>query len=183
MENLPAMEERHRTAQCHDTLNTIRNTLRLKTHMVYFKNINSRGQKDGLRSRSMIDRVQGKVGTAARKYREGRAAKLLLCGPGAWEEELRLLRDEDLRSYADPDAEANKLKAKKGVVILDGEADVAEEVVEVVGSAAQKRRPAGESRRILSWIWQTIRTGASVSGQPRVLGGDHLDDSEFKIFC
>lgn len=71
MENLPAMEERHRTAQCHDTLNTIRNTLRLKTHMVYFKNINSRGQKDGLRSRSMIDRVQGKVGTAARKYREG----------------------------------------------------------------------------------------------------------------
>lgn len=81
-EGLPDMEDRLRTAQCHDALHGIRNTLRLKTHMVFFKNKNSRGQREGLRSRSLIDRVQDRVKMLAEKYRAARKAKLQLVGTG-----------------------------------------------------------------------------------------------------
>lgn len=52
---LPEIEERLRTAQCHGALETLRKALRLKTHMVSFRNKNSRGQRKGLRSRVLID--------------------------------------------------------------------------------------------------------------------------------
>lgn len=138
-EGLPAMEDRLRAAHCHDALYGIRNTLRLKTHMVYFKNKNSRGQREGLRSRSLIDRVQGRVQILADKYRCARKAKLILAGPGPWMDELQDLLDIHLRSYADPDLEANKAR-KTGVSVVDDEDGDAR----VPG-----RHPAGESRRII----------------------------------
>ena len=54
---LPQMEERLRSGQCRDALENVRQVLRLKSHMVEFKNKQVRGQRGGLRSRVLIDRV------------------------------------------------------------------------------------------------------------------------------
>ena len=88
VEGLPAIKDRLRTAQCHDALHAIHNTLRLKTHMVYFKNKNSWGQKEGLHLRSLIDRIQARIKTIANKYCAAHKAKLQLAGAGLWMNEL-----------------------------------------------------------------------------------------------
>ncbi len=49
--NLPQMELRLRTAQCRSSLDGLRQALRIKTRLVYFKNKNIRGQREGTRSR------------------------------------------------------------------------------------------------------------------------------------
>ncbi|KAL0568428.1 hypothetical protein V5O48_013556 [Marasmius crinis-equi] len=80
------MEEQLREAQCHDSLATVRYTLCLKTRMVLFKHANVTGQREGV-------------------YRAARKALLGLQGPGpdSWERVLRLLNDNDVWSYVDPE--------------------------------------------------------------------------------
>ncbi|KAF9033387.1 hypothetical protein BJ165DRAFT_1357274 [Panaeolus papilionaceus] len=114
----------------------------MKSRLVKFKNDNIRGQREGTRSRAIIDHVHDKARAAAAKYRKVREAKLALSGPGSWEQWLRVLLDNDIRSYQDP----NKLKKtvpRKGVV-EDEDMDVDME---------SKRDNTGETYRMLSWIW------------------------------
>ena len=148
---LPEMEEQLRTAQCFDALSSIHAALRLKTHMVNFKNKNTRGQREGTRSCTLIDRVVLCAKSAAAKYNAARRAKLRLSGPGSWEQQLQPLLDKDIRSYADADLEANR-ERKKGVVLEEDRGTNAEEELEI-DSGGLHRRPAGESRRVISWIW------------------------------
>ena len=68
-EGLADIEERIRTAQCYDALDSIRHALTVKSRMIMFKNKNVRGQRDGLRSRSVIDRVHEKAREQTAKYR------------------------------------------------------------------------------------------------------------------
>ncbi len=107
VEGLPEMELKFRTAQCESSLDELRRALRVKTRMVYFKNKNIRGQRDGTRSRAIIDRVHSRAIRYVHKYRAARAAKLSLEGPGAWEKTYRELRNEDVRGLG------TKLKKKK----------------------------------------------------------------------
>ena len=93
---LITIEERLRTAQCSDALENLRHVLRVKSQMILFKNKNVRGQREGTRSRSVIDRVHSRARASASKYRLARAAKLALSGPGAWESTLRVLLDSDI---------------------------------------------------------------------------------------
>lgn len=102
MQGLATAEEKLRTAQCYDALDSIRHILTVKTRMIQFKNKNVRGQKGGTCSRAVIDRVHGRARVAADKYRAARKAKLLLTGPGSWEATLQELKDNDIRSYRDP---------------------------------------------------------------------------------
>jgi hypothetical protein len=44
---LPSIEEKLRSAQCCDALEGLCHVLRIKTWMVYFKNKNVRGQREG----------------------------------------------------------------------------------------------------------------------------------------
>lgn len=168
---LPDIEDRLRIAQCHGALESMRRALRLKTHMCDFRNRNSRGQREGLRSRVQIDRIARQANFAAHKYRAARAAKLKLTGPGLWEEELQVLLDTDIRSYVDPDKEANR-KRNQGVkkrrrggdevaaeTGAEGEVDFDAEVVDTT------RRPGGESSRIISWIWRMKNLDAAKEGQ------------------
>ena len=88
-EKLPEIEEKLRTTQCFDALETLRHTLRVKSRLVKFKNQNVRGLCEGNCSRAIIDQVHDKARTAAEKYRTSRATKLQLSGPGPWEKELQ----------------------------------------------------------------------------------------------
>ena len=109
-EGLVDIEERIRTAQCYDALDAIRHALTVKSRMIMFKNKNVRGQRGGLRSKSVIDRVHQKAREQAAKYRTAREAKYTLCGEGPWEEVLRVLLDGDVRGYQDK----NVLRVQNG---------------------------------------------------------------------
>jgi len=162
---LADIEDRIRTAQCNDNLDAVRHVLKIKARMVHFKNSNVRGQRDGTRSRTVIDRVHERARVAAGRYRAARRAKLALLGPGDWEESLRVLNDGDIRSYQDPD----RLRVRTGHrgILEDGQlaADVQEDTVmdddrdvapETLYQDVRERRDGtGETRRTLSWIWTT----------------------------
>lgn len=91
-EGLATIEERIRTAKCYDALDAIRHALTVKGRMIMFKNKNVCGQRGGLRSRSVIDRVHEKAREQAAKYRTARKAKYALSGQGPWEEVLWVLQ-------------------------------------------------------------------------------------------
>lgn len=163
---LPRIEERLRSVQLEDSLENIRHILKVKTRMIQFKNKNIRGQKDGTRSRTFIDRVHQKARAAAEKYRAARIAKLVLTGPGDWELTYKVLNDGDIRGYQDP----NRLRPRRprqGIYEDDqleesvtpaptnlntnAAADVSH--VELFNDERTRRDGTGETRRTLSWIW------------------------------
>lgn len=159
VQGLPAVEEKLRTAQCHDALDSLRHILKIKSRLIKFKHKNIRGQREGTRSRAIIDRVHERARATATKYRAARAAKFKLSGPGEWENELRVLVDADVRSYQDP----NKLSRKRGRpgTFEDGHASThMEEGMEMEDfdlrpETRDRRDGTGETRRTFSWIWLT----------------------------
>ncbi|KDR65106.1 hypothetical protein GALMADRAFT_82273, partial [Galerina marginata CBS 339.88] len=164
---LPDAEEKLRTAQCYDALENVRHILKIKSRMVHFKNKNIRGQRDGTRSRSVIDGVHERARAAATKYRAARIAKMKLSGPGDWELVLRELQDGDLRSYQDP-SRLRVRQARKGT-LEDDQMDVVQDDASESGrehlpdesdttlynETRTRRDGTGETRRTLSWIWVT----------------------------
>lgn len=155
------MEGRLRLAQCADALDSIRRILRIKVRMIQFKNKNLRGQREGTRSRAMIDRVHERARASAEKYRTARAAVLNLLGPGSWENRFRVLKGEDIRGFQD----ANKLRGKgtledDQLAEMDENVEEVEEGFELFEEERGRRDGTGETRRTLSWIWTT---GAALS--------------------
>ena len=98
------IEERIQTTQCYDALDAIHHALTVKSWMIMFKNKNIHGQRDGLCSRSIIDRVHEKAQEQAAKYHTSQEAKYALCGEGPWEEVLQVLLNGDVRGYQDKNA-------------------------------------------------------------------------------
>ncbi|PPQ76700.1 hypothetical protein CVT26_004470 [Gymnopilus dilepis] len=170
-DGLPEIEDRLRSGQCHDALENVRQVLRLKARMIQFKNKNVRGQREGTRSRAVIDRVHERAKAAASRYRAGRAALLSLRGPGDWTQTLRTLEDRDIRGYQDPE----RLQPRKGRVGIwedsiaptaSGEAEEPE--LSLFNEVRERRDGTGETRRTLSWIWLNARK-------------PHADDEEDEI--
>lgn len=175
IEGLPKMELELRTAQCSSSLQGLRQALRVKTRMVYFKNKNIRGQREGTRSRSIIDRIHKRAIRFVQKYRAARHAKLILEGPGNWELTYRELHNEDVRGFTS--AKPKKAPVRHGiwedghvppeaekVNLLDDSSSEEEEEEDPdlndgteAGPPPKKRRKkgTGETRKELSWIWQT----------------------------
>lgn len=165
---LPAIEEKLRITQCTDSLDAMRRILRIKSRMIQFKHKNLRGQRDGTRSRAVIDRVHERARASAEKYRAARAARLALSGPGDWENIFRPLADADVRGFQD----ANQLRLRKGrkgtleddqlaeageageegEAGKEGEAEAEGELV-LFQEDRSRRDGTGETRRTLSWIW------------------------------
>jgi hypothetical protein len=164
VEGLPMMEEKLRVAQCHDALRGLQHTLRVKSRMLHFKQQNIRGQRDGIRSRTVIDRVHDRARRFAEKYRAGWRAILQLRGNGEWERQLRVLRDEDIRSYHDP-ARITRGAGRRGTVEDDvthtDEGDSAEneeeDGINLREEQRTKRDGTGQTRKELSWIWTTLQ--------------------------
>ncbi|KDR70916.1 hypothetical protein GALMADRAFT_75522, partial [Galerina marginata CBS 339.88] len=160
---LSASEEKLRTAQCHDTLSGVCDTLRLKSRMVDFKNKNVRGQRDGLRSREVINRIHNRARKFAAQYRAARVAKLSLTGPGPWEKSLRVLLDSDIRSPQDPER-LKPHKRRRGTwedsekpsgMDVEEEEDNGEEI-NLFAERRTKRQGTGKTRLTISWIWTVI---------------------------
>ncbi|PBK66191.1 hypothetical protein ARMSODRAFT_989543 [Armillaria solidipes] len=158
-DRLPRMEEKFCMAQCHDALNGIWHTLRVKTRMVYFRNKNTCGQAPSTRARCIIDGVHQRVLKFARKYRTAHAAKLELAGPSHWEKTLRVLENKDIWSYTDlerkkqgPGHRGNNEDHDKPVHASDD--DEEDEMTLKVEERGEKEG-TGKTHRTLSWIWHT----------------------------
>jgi len=163
---LPEIEERIRTAHCYDGLDTIRHILTVKSRIVMFKNKNVRGQREGTRSRAVIDRVHERVRAAADKYRAARRAKHALAGEGEWEQVLQVLQDGDIRGYQDPNRlivragrrgtlEDGQVEAEPGVGADDNDSSDDGSDINLLHEIRSRRDGTGETRRTLSWIWTT----------------------------
>ncbi|KAF8190121.1 hypothetical protein BJ912DRAFT_850355, partial [Pholiota molesta] len=174
IEGLSEMEVQLRTAQCVDALASLRRTLRLKTRMIQFKNANIRGQREGTRSRALIDRVHQRALTSVEKYRAARAALLAISGPGSWETTLQPLLNGDVRSYVDPEGRSNG-PGRRGIW-EDGRqpkgAEDADEVeMEALPSERSRRDGTGQTKNTVSWIWRvgSANAGASSEGDDEIL--------------
>ncbi|KAG6904853.1 hypothetical protein DXG01_006715 [Tephrocybe rancida] len=96
------MEDKLQVAQLHDALEGIQHVLLVKTRMIQFENANIQGQKSSTRSQTIINWAHERARGFAQKYCVAREWKLLLSGPGKWEQTLRPLADGDIQAYTDP---------------------------------------------------------------------------------
>ncbi|KZT04662.1 uncharacterized protein LAESUDRAFT_657482, partial [Laetiporus sulphureus 93-53] len=97
-------EYRLRQAQAHDALENLRRHLRLRSHLYHIKDRFVRGQRPNTRARGIIDTVQRKVDTDAKRYRKARRAVEVLSivvGDQTWRRELRQLDDGDIRGMSE----------------------------------------------------------------------------------
>ncbi|KAF9471895.1 hypothetical protein BDN70DRAFT_819429 [Pholiota conissans] len=167
---LSALEGRYREAQCLDALDTLRQTLRIKTRMIQFKNKNVRGQAQSTRSRSIIDRVHRRALVSVEKYRVARAAKLRLSGPGSWEDTLRPLLNSDVRGYSDPRRNGQG-PGRRGIweddhqpdAVAEGEGGDAE--LEAIPPERGRREGTGRTTHKISWIWMAAGCHSDAVGQ------------------
>ncbi|KIP01514.1 hypothetical protein PHLGIDRAFT_80473 [Phlebiopsis gigantea 11061_1 CR5-6] len=146
-EGLAAIEERLRDAQLHDSLDKLRIQLHIKSRMVGFKHRHVRNQRPNECIRRQINVNDQKVKLFSEKYRAARTAKHKLAGPGDWECEYRILKNEDVRTMVAEDDPVNQRAA------------------EVNAQASRtnkgKRKMVSEGKRKTSWIW----LGAAVEGE------------------
>ncbi|KAL0567115.1 hypothetical protein V5O48_014873 [Marasmius crinis-equi] len=166
IKGLSEMEIKLRTALCHDDLDGIRHTLRLKSRMLLFKHQNVSGQREGVRSRTVINNVHDRAKIYAQSYRDNRKALVDLVGEGGIDKTLKMLKDSDVRSYTDPE------RVKVGPGRLGTREDEVDEgepeptptedgseinLVSVDRRSKDFRHKHGtrETRMMNSWIWTT----------------------------
>jgi hypothetical protein len=85
-----------RLAEATETLETIRSRLRMRTVTNRFKAANVTGQRANTCVQGVQHGVDVQIHGAKLRYRYGRAAYHCLVGGGPWEEELKVLKDEDV---------------------------------------------------------------------------------------
>jgi hypothetical protein len=95
-----------REAQAYDSLDEMRDSLRLSTHLFKHKKAFVRGQRPNTRARSVISRANAKSEAAAAKYRTARHALVrlgtMLGKPRDWKKVLKVLLPTDVRAMNAP---------------------------------------------------------------------------------
>ncbi|KAE9389507.1 hypothetical protein BT96DRAFT_1003149 [Gymnopus androsaceus JB14] len=142
----------------------------VETKMVQFKNKNIRGQQSSGKSREVIDKVHDRVKGFVEKYCRSREGLLLLVGPGEWEEELRVMAKDNVRSYVDMERKkhgpghqgTNEEEPGMEGIVIEAESRVErenedEEEFPLQAEARTRRDGTGETRKQQSWIWLTRR--------------------------
>ncbi|KAK7035315.1 hypothetical protein VNI00_012082 [Paramarasmius palmivorus] len=169
---LRQIEGKLQHARCYDSLHGLRHSLRIKTRMMLFKNTNIRGQRSSGRAWEIINRVVSRIQRWATRYRVSRDALHKLTGPGDWEQQLKVLNNEDIRSFKDPAL----LKVRRGRMGNDEEEGEEHDMLQPLRDSAmsQTERPlnewdlipldrtelehrrvhgTGNTRKSISWIW------------------------------
>lgn len=153
---LSSIEQSLRYAEASDSLNNLRRQLRTRTFTNRFKRKNVTGQKNNTRSREKQGAIDDGIKASQLQYGRARQALLALRGPGEWENELRVLHQNDVhglneRALTDHEkAEEERVRALAGVVDNDDIDDIRVDASPVT---------VGEGHRRLSWIWYATSTG------------------------
>ncbi|KAF8128075.1 hypothetical protein K438DRAFT_1789652 [Mycena galopus ATCC 62051] len=146
---VPEIEARLRYGEAREALNGVRHGLRTRTMTNRYKLRNFTGQGLMTKGQGMLRQINIKIHTAKVRYRYARAALLALRGHGDWEEQLRVLGDNDVwalneRALTTEEEAQNDHWAELGSAFIEG------------GVARAAGLAAGEGSHTLSWIWYTI---------------------------
>ncbi|KII88031.1 hypothetical protein PLICRDRAFT_112159, partial [Plicaturopsis crispa FD-325 SS-3] len=168
-EGIVDIKTRLRLAEMSDALDELRRQIQTRSFVHKFRIGNITGQKRGSRTQALIDSVQVRLVATQTRYRRARAAYLALCGPGPWEDQFRVLRNEDV-------------VGPSGQAILEAEEDDtarARDALHLPQNAFSRARAAIDARmdpnradggrRKLSWIWyRATSTGQSEENEERL---------------
>ncbi|KAF8197291.1 hypothetical protein K438DRAFT_1933798 [Mycena galopus ATCC 62051] len=157
---LVKQEEELRCAQASLALRELRSALRTRVFAHRFKRNHLGGQGAYTKSRDLVDGIEDRVRSATTGYRAARTALLALRGSGAWENDLRELRQEDIRGMTeralnDEEKEENKKARRLAGLPEDGTGEDIDEYGEPVELTVLFNLETGEGRRNLSLIWYT----------------------------
>ncbi|KAJ3749798.1 hypothetical protein EV360DRAFT_56774, partial [Lentinula raphanica] len=143
-QTLAHFESRFRDGQCSSSLNAIRHGLLVKRRLYTYKTNHVPKQKQSARSRTLLDNHQRKIDLAVATYRHAWNAKCRLVGEESvgW----RKLAQEDVRMLEDEEEE--RKKEQRPMKSRRKEAELVNEHGGIKGISG-----AGESRRLVSWIW------------------------------
>jgi hypothetical protein len=123
--NLSSTEGHLRFGQATDSLCELRRSLCVKAHLVKYKRDEVRGQRPNTRACALLDRAQAQIDAVVEGYNAARKAYFQLVGPGIWEDTLKVLHPQDVRTMSDAE------------------------------DASGQDRQLGEGYRTTSWIWMT----------------------------
>lgn len=188
------MERRLRYAQAHDALAQIRRQRRIIQGLWQFKkiNISGTGNRPNTRVLSTYTKLARKVTRAAHKYRTAHSALHVLDPDGNWKDELKELRQEDIRGPGkDPDESNGRyvaswiwLTRKAGKATAATEAEF-NDCMRVEWSKVRARMMRWqeeylivqeEMRRVIAWFewkatWWTEQASRRGNAKPTILGG------------
>ncbi|KAJ7855815.1 hypothetical protein B0H13DRAFT_2357656 [Mycena leptocephala] len=150
-EGLPEVEGRLREGEAHAALETLRKGLRVRTMTNRYRVRNATGQRALTRGQGVLRQNNVRIHKAKLRYQYARNALSRVRGNGEWERVLRVLEDSDVRALNER-ALTDEEKAQRGAV--HDLRDVEEGGMAMYGVVALR-----ESRRTLSWIWYTAKTG------------------------
>jgi hypothetical protein len=130
--NLSKIEAKLRFAQATDALAELRRALSVYAHLRSYKIREVRGQRANTRANTLVEKSQARTHAIAARYRNSRDAYLKLEGPGSWEQQLQVLKKEDIRPMVDHEVELENNE-----------------------TTMKRRRKDGprEGHCTLSWIW------------------------------
>ncbi|KAJ7024801.1 hypothetical protein C8F04DRAFT_1192096 [Mycena alexandri] len=148
---LGKIEEEMREAELQESLDDVRDALRIRTMANRFRRRNTTGQRALTRGQGLLRQISVRIHKAKLRYRYARTALLRLRGHGAWEERYRVLAEEDIRgvnerTITEEEAGERERLRQMGEIIEGGMA--------VAGTVA-----AGEGTHTMSWIWRSTGLG------------------------
>jgi hypothetical protein len=169
LEGLPDMEAKLRMKESEDALEGVRDGLRVRTKAAAFKMRNITGQVQSGRAGGVLRQIDIRIHSRKIRYRCARAAVLQLLGPGAWEDLLKELKDEDVRGINE--RALNKVEQKEREARMERLRGKNEEDEEYLVEEGIVARVQGESKRVLSWIWYNTQVSEN---DPEFLDGAYF---------
>ncbi|KAJ7737187.1 hypothetical protein DFH07DRAFT_870629 [Mycena maculata] len=151
---LDKVEVRLRVGEASEALDGVRDGLRTKTGVTRFKIRNWSGQRAMTRGQGILRLIMIKIHGSKLRYRWARQALLSLKGHGTWEEDWRVLAEDDVRALNERSLTEEEKAERERLRSLG-------EVVEEGGIAEMGDIVSGETHRTLSWIWYGVSKKAN----------------------
>ncbi|KAJ7702934.1 hypothetical protein B0H16DRAFT_1347222 [Mycena metata] len=148
---LAGVEAELRMGEAREALEALRQGLRARTMTNRYRLRHCTGQRMLTRGQGVLRQINVKIHKAKLRYRYVRHALTRLKDHGAWERELRILEESDVRALNERALTEEEAAQRKGMHDYEG-------IEEEGGIAALGAVALGESRRTLSWIWYTAKT-------------------------
>ncbi|KAJ6458520.1 hypothetical protein C8R45DRAFT_1110051 [Mycena sanguinolenta] len=155
---LPEIEARMREGEATEALESVRAGLRTRTMTNRYKIKHYTGQGMMTRGQGILRQINVRIHMAKIRYRYSRPALLTLRGHGAWEQQLHILAEDDVRALNERALTAEE-KAEKEQLNEIGKAMIEGGVARAAGVAA------GETNHTLSWIWYTAGVAEGTDGR------------------
>jgi hypothetical protein len=141
------VEARMQVGEAKEALEVVRDALRTRTKISRFRIRNYTGQGALTRGQGILRQVTIKLHIGKIHYRYARAALGVLRGHGEWEQELQVLREEDVRGLNE---RSISVEEELRLEQLD---ELTRSLATPAGISVAAGLAAGEGAHTLSWIW------------------------------